>query len=111
MNIVPYDKAEMVINYGFASYAYIPKSSLNGGLYTGEPFDESNNYKNYPSKADSLYLHTVILKSANPPPGAQYQYPDNIRPGNNMPLTNAMNLSRFSDTHAILCSNKKININ
>lgn len=104
MNIVPYDKADMVTNYGFESYAHIPNPSLNGGLYTGEAFDQNAKYKNFPSMADSLYLHTVNLKSANPPPGVQYQYPDNLRPGNNMPLTNVMNLSRFSDTHAILCT-------
>ena len=72
---------------------YIPP--LNGGLYTGEPFMKDAPWANVPQQPSTDYLTHVALKSANPPLDALFQYPGNVRPGNNvqsMPgVTNACN--------------------
>lgn len=60
-----------------------PKPSLNGGLYTGEPFHKDAPYANVPVIADAGYMTHYNLLSANPPPDAVYQYPGGQRPGNN----------------------------
>jgi hypothetical protein len=65
-------------------YEYKPK--VNGGLYTGEPFIKDAPWGNVPSKPETGYMMQVNLKSANPPPLAQYHYPGaEQRPGNNTP--------------------------
>lgn len=61
----------------------IPPPSLNGGLYTGEPFKKNAPWANVPVIPTVGYMIHYNLRSANPPPGAIYQYPGNIRPGNN----------------------------
>lgn len=61
----------------------IPEPKLNGGLYTGEPFYKNAPWANVPCIPDVDYMTHVNLRSANPPPGAIYQYPGNVRPGNN----------------------------
>lgn len=60
-----------------------PPPSLNGGLYTGEPFAENAPYANFPAIPDTGYLIHYNLRSANPPPDAITQYPGTNRPGNN----------------------------
>lgn len=60
-----------------------PKPILNGGLYTGERFEKGAPWANVPVIADVDYMTHVNLRSANPPPQALYQYPGNVRPGNN----------------------------
>ena len=60
-----------------------PPPSLNGGLYTGEPFMENAPWRNFPAIPDAGYLIHHNLRSANPPPDALFQYPGNVRPGNN----------------------------
>lgn len=60
-----------------------PKPSLNGGLYTGEPFAKDAPYANVPVVPDAGYMIHYNLRSANPPPDAIYQYPGGERPGNN----------------------------
>jgi hypothetical protein len=62
-------------------YKYI--SSVNGGLYTGELFERGAPWANVPVEPDVLYLTRENLKSANPPPGAQLQFPGGPRVGNN----------------------------
>jgi len=64
----------------------LPKPSLNGGLYTGEPFQKGAPWGNVPVVPDTGYMIHYNLKSANPPPGAEYQYPTGFRPGNNNPI-------------------------
>ncbi len=59
-----------------------PKPSLNGGLYTGQPFAPGAPWANVPVEPDAGYMVHYNLRSANPPPGALYQYPGSIRPGN-----------------------------
>lgn len=59
-----------------------PPPTLNGGLYTGEPFAKGAPWGNVPVVPDAGYLIHHNLRSANPPPGALYQYPGSIRPGN-----------------------------
>lgn len=63
--------------------ADIPQPMLNGGLYTGEAFQEGAPWGNVPCIPDVDYMTNVNLQSASPPPGAIYQYPGNVRPGNN----------------------------
>jgi hypothetical protein len=43
----------------------IPKPSLNGGLYTGEPF--KGDWGNVYVKPDVVYMNNVNLITANPP--------------------------------------------
>lgn len=105
MNIIPFDKNEsMNMEYNCPIYLPPPSASLNGGLFTGEPFDENSTYKNFPNKADSVYLHSVALQSANPPPNVMHQFPDSFRPGNNIPDSKLIGLKQFDDHHAIVCT-------
>lgn len=60
-----------------------PKPSLNGGLYTGEPFAPNAMYANFPAVPDAGYMIHYNLRSANPPLDALVQYPGTNRPGNN----------------------------
>jgi hypothetical protein len=65
-------------------YEYTPK--LNGGLYTGEAFEKNAPWGNVPIKPETGTYINQALKSANPPPLAQYHYPGaEQRPGNNTP--------------------------
>lgn len=65
-------------------YEYMPK--LNGGLYTGEPFQKGAPWANVPMKPETGHYMNTLLKSANPPPLAQFHYPGaDQRPGNNTP--------------------------
>ena len=79
-------------DYKYDGYSQIPPRALNGGLYTGEPFKKNSPYGNVPIIPDTGYLIHYNLRSANPPPGAIYQYPGgNTRPGNN--FTNMIGIS------------------
>jgi len=60
-----------------------PPRSLNGGLFTGEPFMEGAPWANVPVIPDVDYMTNKNLRSANPPLQALFQYPGNTRPGNN----------------------------
>jgi len=62
-------------------YAHNPK--LNGGLYTGEPFQKDAPWANVPVVPDADYMTHYNLRSANPPLEALTQYPGGTRPGNN----------------------------
>ena len=74
----------------------LPKPSLNGGLYTGEPFAKNAPYANVPVIPDVGYMIHYNLRSANPPPGAIYQYPGNIRPGNNHQVMPGVSTSEYA---------------
>ena len=65
------------------SYIPPPPRALNGGLYTGEKFLAGAPWANVPVVPDVDYMTNVNLRSANPPPQALFQYPGNVRPGNN----------------------------
>lgn len=109
MQFTPYNINESKLasaEYNIKDTGYLPppKPSLNGGLFTGEPFEESGLHRNFPVKPDSVNYHINNLKSAKPPPGAMYQFPDTIRPGNNLPDTVALGLSRYSPHHSIMCT-------
>lgn len=67
-----------------------PQPSLNGGLYTGVPFEKNAPWANVPVIADADYMTHINLRSANPPPQALYQYPGNTRPGNNFQLNTGL---------------------
>ena len=74
------------LNYGlyeFEKYGYMeaPPPKLNGGLYTGEPFNGAHG--NYPVKPDAVYMTNENLRSANGPVEGLFHYPGNNRPGNN----------------------------
>lgn len=57
--------------------------TLNGGLYTGEPFAADAPWRNFPSRPDAVHMIQTNLKSANPPPCATTMIPGGWRPGNN----------------------------
>lgn len=79
-----------------------PPPSLNGGLFTGAPFQEGAPWRNFPATPDVVPLITKNLSSADPPPGAQHQFPGGTRPGNNyqdMPL-----VRWYSAEHSLLCA-------
>jgi hypothetical protein len=60
---------------------------LNGGLFTGEPFQKDAPWRNFPTKPETGDLINKNLISANPPPSGVYHYPSaNHRPGNNTPF-------------------------
>jgi len=60
-----------------------PQPSLNGGLYTGQSFAPGAPWGVVPVVPDAGHMIHYNLRSADPPPGAIYQYPGSIRPGNN----------------------------
>ena len=65
-----------------------PPPSLNGGLYTGEPFMKDAPWRNFPATPDAGYLTNVnLLAGGNRPPWqALYHIPGGgVRPGNNTP--------------------------
>ena len=78
-----------------------PQPSLNGGLYTGQPFTPGAPWANVPVTPEGTYMTHVNLRSAHPPPGASHQYAGSIRPGNN--LQEMPGVSMLSDQHAVLC--------
>ena len=95
-------------------YAYIsskpidiPKPRLNGGLYTGEPFKTGAPWANVPVIPDAGYMTNFNLRSANPPAAALFQYPGNIRPGNNHQTIPGVQV--LSSEHALVCNTGKIN--
>ncbi len=59
----------------------VPPPSLNGGLYTGSPFESGAPWGNVAivPEADT---YTQNLQSANPPPGGMF-IPSHTRLGNN----------------------------
>jgi hypothetical protein len=67
----------------YSSYVPPPNHSKNGGLYSGPEAPPGAPWAAIPVVPDVDYLIHENLKSANPPAGALYQYPGNIRPGNN----------------------------
>jgi len=67
----------------YPGYVPPPKPSRNGGLYTGQEPPAGSPWAAIPVVPDVDYMINQNLQSANPPPGAIYQYPGNIRPGNN----------------------------
>lgn len=71
-----------VYPYDFEKYGYqpVPPPSLNGGLYTGEPFYKDAPYANIHIDPDvTVYMHDNLLRGNNPPAGARYQYPSTRR--------------------------------
>lgn len=76
--------------------------SLNGGLYTGEPFAKGAPWANVPVVPDAGYMIHHNLRSANPPPDAIFQYPGNVRPGNN--YQTMPGVGQLSSQHNLLCN-------
>ena len=82
----------------------IPLPSLNGGLYTGEPFKEGAPYANIPIIPDGGYMTHFALRSADPPLQALYQYNDSYRPGNNTPVMPGIEPYKQGQ-YGIMCNN------
>ncbi len=59
----------------------LPPSPVNGGLFRGP--QATGPHASIPVPPNSSYYIHVNLKSANPPPGAEYSYISTTRPGNN----------------------------
>lgn len=62
-------------------YTPMPEHVPNGGLYGGP--HSTAWYIPQPAPPTTTYFTQVLLKKANPPPGATEQYPHNNRHGNN----------------------------
>lgn len=63
-----------------------PPASLNGGLYTGEPFRQGAPWANVPITPDAGVYNFTNLP-ANAPKLAKYMVPSGgLRPGNNTPM-------------------------
>ena len=71
-------------------YTRPPGPTLNGGLYTGEPFREGAPWGNTPVTPDAGHVAGFAMQRMTdppPPPGAQHQFPGGgWRPGNNTPF-------------------------
>jgi hypothetical protein len=64
--------------YDFEKIGYQtpPGPSLNGGLYTGEPFVKNAPYGNIAITPDAtVYINNNLARGNQPPPSAKYQYP------------------------------------
>ena len=79
-----------------------PAPSLNGGLYTGQPFQHGAPWGNVPVPPDAGMMAFGRLFPATAPPEARFMLPGGgIRPGNNMPsLPPAVKQSRRNDLNA-----------
>jgi hypothetical protein len=65
----------------------IPQPSLNGGLYTGAPFQPNAPWANHPVAPDAGYYNFGSLRDTPAPVAARYMVPGGgLRPGNNTPL-------------------------
>lgn len=84
-----------------AQYVPPPGPVLNGGLYTGAPFQAGAPWRNFPATPDATYMTAVNLQSANPPPGATAQIAGSVRPGNN--YQELPTVKWFSAQHSLLC--------
>lgn len=62
----------------------IPRPLPNGGLFSGPEPTPGSGYEAIYVPASSSYYINQNLRSANPPPGAVYQYISFTRPGNNL---------------------------
>jgi hypothetical protein len=96
--------------YDFESQGYqpVPKPSLNGGLYTGEPFHPNAPYGNIHIDPDvTEYMYNNLRRGNKPPPNARLQYPA-TRSGNS--YVEWRGLSRYEGTnvnwgpHNIYCA-------
>lgn len=83
----------------YASYVPPPPPQRNGGLYSGP--NSTKPWAAIPVIPDVDYMTHVNLRSANPPPGAIYQYQGNIRPGNN--FQSFPGLTPYTPTKAPAC--------
>ena len=89
--------------YNYNGYGSPPELKLNGGLYTGEPFQEGAPWANVPVVADIDYMIHQNLRSANPPPQALFQYPGTVRPGNNFQAMTGI-VKPTAESYGFLCS-------
>jgi hypothetical protein len=70
--------------YKYNPWSPIPPPSVNGGLYTGEPFIKDSPWANVKVKPTWAYMTNQNLRSSSIVPiGALFQMPVNYRPGNN----------------------------
>jgi hypothetical protein len=68
------------------SFVPPPPPTLNGGLYTGEPFPADAPWRNFPVEPDAGVYAFGNLRGLAPEP-ALYMLPGGgLRPGNNTPL-------------------------
>ena len=85
----PYSAYPDVVADDAAPPAALPPPTLNGGLYTGEPFLPEAPWRNFPATPDAGYMtHVNLLAGGNAPPSqATYHIPGGgLRPGNNTPV-------------------------
>jgi hypothetical protein len=93
------------------AYKYTPK--INGGLYTGEPFQADAPWRNFPAEPSTDYLINTNLRSVEtlqPHPQQFFHYPGGgYRPGNNTPTLpgivncNGLNIYAIDDGKQSAC--------
>ena len=86
-----------------STYIPPPPRALNGGLYTGEKFLEGAPWGNVPVVPDVDYMTNVNLRSANPPVQALFQYPGNVRPGNNWQKNTGLEPAYNNNFNCVSC--------
>ena len=70
---------------------------LNGGLYTGEPFQKDAPWRAFPVLPMGAWMNNVNLRSANPPLQALFVVDSQVRPGNNSTDTPSVSgIARFT---------------
>ena len=78
----------VVESSGTGGYVPPPPPTLNGGLYTGKPFEQGAPWANVPVTPDAGFYNFGNLRGvASAPKAARYMVPGGgLRPGNNTPL-------------------------
>jgi len=90
-------------------YQKLPPPTLNGGLYTGEPFAPGAPWRNFPATPDVSYMIHHNLRSAHPPLEALTHYPaGNFRPGNNLVALHGVKL--YAPTHGDMACTVPVSI-
>jgi hypothetical protein len=96
------EKKKVMAATNSSSYEHPPKPTLNGGLYTGEPFAPNAPWRNFPIEPDAgVYAFGNLRGIA--PEAALYMLPGGgLRPGNSTPLLPAEHTSsRIAHLNAV----------
>lgn len=80
----------------------VPPPKVNGGLYTGTPFQQDAPWGNTPVLPEA-HVYAENLKSANPPPTASFHIPGYTRPGNN--TQTFPNHQKINNSYHMQCHN------
>jgi len=96
MLIKAYNTIPEFQDHDFEATGYVkaPDPTLNGGHYTGEPFETGAEYGDYPVKADAYFMNQQLKT-----PNAKHQVVDSHRVGNNFQILD----SNLKEVNGIVC--------